>query len=278
MPSHSNIMTQTHWTSGFGWPQTTPISSWSPVFRPTYPREQIPEVVGVHICVHQRRIALCPCALANVVTRACSACKPLSSRLSSATDGREPRFPAAFYNLSRRDCEPDYTQTQESFGMRLINTTTLEVTEFVGRRPRYAILSHVWRDGEVLLEDIKNGSARGKQGFAKIANFCAIAKSEGFDFGWVDTCCIDKFSSTELSEAINSMFAWYRDSGCCFAYLDDVELDANSEDVGPSLKHSRWFYRGWVSTLSGRIDCSERLTIADATGANRTSISCYLFK
>jgi hypothetical protein len=134
--------------------------------------------------------------------------------------------------------------------MRLINTTTLEVTEFAAERPRYAILSHVWRDDEVLLEDVKNGSARGKKGFAKISKFCALAKSEGFEFGWVDTCCIDKCSSNELSEAINSMFAWYRDSGRCIAYLDDVAFDGDSADIASSLKHSRWFYRGWVSTPS----------------------------
>jgi hypothetical protein len=137
--------------------------------------------------------------------------------------------------------------------MRLINTTTLEVVEFLAQRPRYAILSHVWRDDEVLLEDVKSGSAPGKKGFAKITKFCALAKSEGFDWGWVDTCCIDKCSSTELSEAINSMFAWYRDSGRCFAYLDDVVFDTDSVDITSSLKHSRWFYRGWVRTLSNRI-------------------------
>jgi hypothetical protein len=29
---------------------------------------------------------------------------------------------------------------------------------------------------------------------------------------WIDSCCIDKTSSSELSEAINSMFNWYRNS------------------------------------------------------------------
>jgi hypothetical protein len=40
--------------------------------------------------------------------------------------------------------------------------------------------------------------------------------------GSVDRVCIDRSSSAELSEAINSMFAWYRNSSICYAYLEDV--------------------------------------------------------
>jgi hypothetical protein len=29
----------------------------------------------------------------------------------------------------------------------------------------------------------------------------------------VDTCCIDKTSSSELSEAIDSMYRWYQEAG-----------------------------------------------------------------
>lgn len=56
----------------------------------------------------------------------------------------------------------------------------------------------------------------------KIRKFCKIARDDGFDFAWVDTCRVNKDSSAELSEAINSMFQWYRDATRCYVYLADV--------------------------------------------------------
>lgn len=56
---------------------------------------------------------------------------------------------------------------------------------------------------------------------------------------WVDTCCIDKSSSAELSEAINSMFAWYRKAKICYVFLADT---SGRQSVGGS----RWFRRGWT--------------------------------
>lgn len=56
---------------------------------------------------------------------------------------------------------------------------------------------------------------------------------------WVDTCCIDKSSSAELSEAINSMFAWYRNAKICYVFLADT---SGRESMGSS----RWFRRGWT--------------------------------
>lgn len=78
-------------------------------------------------------------------------------------------------------------------------------------------------------------------GFDKVRKTCFIAKKHGFDFVWIDTCCIDKTSSAELSEAIISMYRWYRESRVCYAYLADVPSNISFE----SLK-SNWFYRGWT--------------------------------
>ena len=68
---------------------------------------------------------------------------------------------------------------------------------------------------------------------------------------WVDTCCIDKTSSAELSEAINSMCSWYRNSSRCIVYLEDVTtngIDAINQpsQFGSQFEHSRWFTRGWT--------------------------------
>ena len=39
-------------------------------------------------------------------------------------------------------------------------------------------------------------------------------------------CCIDKTSTAELSEAINSMFRWYTKAEVCYAHLVDIADDA----------------------------------------------------
>jgi hypothetical protein len=80
--------------------------------------------------------------------------------------------------------------------------------------PPYAILSHTWgADGdEVTFQDIIEHIGKNKVGYAKI-QFCANqAANDGLHYFWVDTCCIDKSSSAELTEAINSMFRWYREA------------------------------------------------------------------
>lgn len=141
--------------------------------------------------------------------------------------------------------------------MRLINVDTYKVEFFLGRIPAYAILSHCWKDGEeVSLLDMQQlDQARLKGGFKKIEECCRQAKLDGFSYAWVDTCCIDKTSSAELSEAINSMFTWYSASEVCYAYLQDV---GTTEDFEKGLKQMskdrhqqvegpiRWFTRGWT--------------------------------
>jgi hypothetical protein len=130
--------------------------------------------------------------------------------------------------------------------MRLINCNTLQLEEFFeDDTPRYAILSHRWGKEEVGLQQFLSGEGivKSKAGYTKIVNFCALAKSKGHGYGWVDTCCIDKTSSAELSEAINSMYAWYEKATTCYAYLDDVELQEGWED---GFSASVWFRRGWT--------------------------------
>ena len=150
--------------------------------------------------------------------------------------------------------------------MRLINLQTHKLEEFTDSNiPPYAILSHTWGDGEVTFQDVQILSAaelEKKAGWKKIVGFCNNVLfcrppwRLDVKHGWVDTCCIDKTSSAELSEAINSMFRWYKNAAWCVAYLTDVvsedSLDASGlrgEDTTPlttQLKGSRWFTRGWT--------------------------------
>jgi len=94
--------------------------------------------------------------------------------------------------------------------MRLIDVKTFKIKEFAADVPYpYAILSHCWGNDEVSFQDMKDLSiASKKSGFSKITRCCKAAGLDGFTLVWVDTCCIDKSSSSELSEAINSMYQW----------------------------------------------------------------------
>ncbi|KAK0704407.1 heterokaryon incompatibility protein-domain-containing protein [Lasiosphaeris hirsuta] len=120
--------------------------------------------------------------------------------------------------------------------MRLINTNireTLEVKEFWGSEiPRYAILSHTWEEEEVSFQQftqLPREELSKMKGFAKIEKTCQLARTSGIEWAWVDTCCIDKSSSAELTEAINSMFHWYQESAVCYAYLSDLKSEKREE-------------------------------------------------
>ncbi|KIO00993.1 hypothetical protein M404DRAFT_93046, partial [Pisolithus tinctorius Marx 270] len=112
------------------------------------------------------------------------------------------------------------------------------VTDFF----QIAMLSHRWGNDEPLLREIEGKKIydlRAIDGLAKLQYFCALALEKNFQWAWSDTCCIDKDSSTELQEAIGSMFSWYRRSSLTIVYLSDVS------DAG-SLASSVWFERGWT--------------------------------
>ncbi|KAM0482197.1 hypothetical protein ACHAP7_004425 [Fusarium lateritium] len=130
--------------------------------------------------------------------------------------------------------------------MRLINAQTFITTrrisfaEFHGDIPHYAILSHTW-DGnqEVIFQECNLESSKSKTGYEKIRKTCELALIDGIDYVWVDTCCIDKSSSADLTEAINSMFLWYQKASVCYVYLVD-------KFEGSPLGDCRWFTRGWT--------------------------------
>jgi hypothetical protein len=133
--------------------------------------------------------------------------------------------------------------------MRLLNTATLEFEELFGDRvPEYAILSHRWEFGEVPFEELHSPTARKKKGYAKICDFCDEVRSQGYDYAWVDTCCINKKDFTELAEAVNSMFSWYKNSSTCLIYLSDFLFrpELGQQQFEFDLAKSQWFRRGWT--------------------------------
>ena len=126
--------------------------------------------------------------------------------------------------------------------MRLLNANTLEFEEFYDYQiPKYAILSHRWGppSEEVSYNDYISGRKKNTAGYEKIVRLCYISRSQALAYCWIDTCCIDKSSSAELSEAINSMFSWYQRAQVCYAYLADVHGMFRFDQ-------SDWFKRGWT--------------------------------
>ena len=121
--------------------------------------------------------------------------------------------------------------------------------------PRYPTLSHIWgaENEEVTYKDFLKGTNEGKAGWQKI-EFCRKqAAVDGLQHFWIDTCCIDKASSAELTEAVNSMFRWYHESAKCYVYLSDVSIHDFEEHESISgrardttFQESRWFTRGWT--------------------------------
>lgn len=139
--------------------------------------------------------------------------------------------------------------------MRLLNARTFKLFEFFDDQiPHYAILSHTWGDEEITFLDVaqlESGQAglslsSKRAGFEKVAGCCRQALIDGLQYAWIDTCCIDKSSSAELSEAINSMFSWYQGAQVCYAYLSDVTWSPTGDSRGSRFAQSRWFTRGWT--------------------------------
>ena len=120
--------------------------------------------------------------------------------------------------------------------------------------PPYAILSHTWTVGEeVTYGELMTGGGKNKTGYSKI-RFCAgRAATDSLEYFWIDTCCIDKSTSTELSTALNSMFRWYQRASKCYVYLSDVfvpngftDCEAFRTTWQAAFRKSRWFTRGWT--------------------------------
>ncbi|KAI0913812.1 hypothetical protein F4823DRAFT_503901 [Ustulina deusta] len=135
--------------------------------------------------------------------------------------------------------------------MWLINVKTKTLEQFVDDTqlvPHYAILSHTWglEHQEISFQELQRGEIKTGAGQYKFDECCSQAIRDGLCYAWIDTCCIDKTNSTELSEALNSMFKWYKNAKICYAYLCDVDAGENPLEPQSSFWKSRWFQRGWT--------------------------------
>ncbi|RDX43425.1 hypothetical protein OH76DRAFT_1204880 [Lentinus brumalis] len=121
----------------------------------------------------------------------------------------------------------------------------------------YAILSHVWDTEEQSFQQtqayktqcLSSGENPRDLSTEKVKQSCILAQEHGYHWIWNDTCCIDKTSSAELSEAINSMFRYYSLADVCYAFLRDVPPKGplvDEDDVERSFGYSVWHERGWT--------------------------------
>ena len=118
----------------------------------------------------------------------------------------------------------------------------------------YAILSHTWSTHEDSFEDLRllrercsSTSANPRDVVSpKIRHCCLLAESHGYQWVWIDSCCIDKTSSSELSEALNSMFRWYSQAEVCYAFLEDVSSTCALSAQDSEFRKSRYHTRGWT--------------------------------
>jgi len=109
--------------------------------------------------------------------------------------------------------------------MRLLSAATYKLVGFKDDSiSQYAILSHTWGKQEASFHDVQVVShwlTRSGVLPYKIEQACRQAMQDGLRYVWIDTCCIDKSSSAELQEAINSMYRFYEEAEICYVYLED---------------------------------------------------------
>jgi len=154
-----------------------------------------------------------------------------------------------------------FLERESSIRKRKRGNRPAKVLEFCDdETTEYAILSHRWIAQEVDYDEMvelanialkERDEIRRRDGYQKILQSCKQAQKDRYKWLWVDTCCIDKRSSAELSEAINSMYRWYENAKVCYAYLHDVPGSsfptASDKERYPHFNGwPEWFSRGWT--------------------------------
>lgn len=169
--------------------------------------------------------------------------------------------------------------------MRLLSTKSyqlFEPHELPVPFPHYAILSHTWisPEDEITYQDFKRRKVDIESGIFKYKGWSKLRKyfdrtaRDGWEWAWMDTCCIDKTNPADTQEAINAMFRWYQDAGVCYAYLEDIDMRRIARDpflpetvdldeligshnvtnrgsalhtaLSPFFVHAKWFTRNWT--------------------------------
>lgn len=177
--------------------------------------------------------------------------------------------------------------------IRLLRTDNFQLEEPTrddkDQLPDYAILSHTWlkkengQEQEVLFADfVDPGKASEKAGWKKVKFAAREAARDGLQYVWIDSCCIDKTSSAELSESINSMYRWYECASVCYVYLNDMPRSVTEHTVPKvksldleAFKKCRWFTRGW--TLQEMIASRRNTKFYNCAGELLGTLKCLAY-
>jgi Heterokaryon incompatibility protein (HET) len=142
--------------------------------------------------------------------------------------------------------------------MRLIDTKDFKLKKFEKNEiPTYAILSHTWYTKEIEFDTFPNVPIANltspqaqdqtkNPSIYKIAGMLTQAQNDGYDWIWIDSCCINKKDPSERDRSINSMFRWYKNAASCYVFLADVTWAEDSQKNFEAFRKSRWFSRGWT--------------------------------
>ncbi|KAK2742724.1 het and ankyrin domain protein [Colletotrichum kahawae] len=109
--------------------------------------------------------------------------------------------------------------------MRLLHCLQQKIYHFTyPPSVQYAIFSHTWsspHDDEWLsYTPAGQRSHSTKQDI--IRRVCNLALSHNLQYVWIDEACIDKSSSADVSETINSLPKYFQRATICFAFLVDL--------------------------------------------------------
>jgi len=132
------------------------------------------------------------------------------------------------------------------FETRISKIDRARIRQSVAKYFKWIMFSHTWEGKEPTLKDVNLVDSVWKLDKSplneKLRQFCETAREDGYRWAWSDTCCIDKGTSTILSQSLTSMYSWYEEAAETLVYLADVL----SLSVLGDLTKSRWMTRAWT--------------------------------
>ncbi|PIL33586.1 hypothetical protein GSI_04209 [Ganoderma sinense ZZ0214-1] len=119
----------------------------------------------------------------------------------------------------------------------------------------YAILSHIWDAEEDTFQYMMKLREEDKAGRTphnplsrvreKTRLCCQLARSQGFDYVWIDYCCGDRSHVAELAKDVQSQFLYFSMAQVCYVHLRDVESGCDLHVTSSPFRASKWFESPW---------------------------------
>lgn len=148
---------------------------------------------------------------------------------------------------------------------------------------QYVMLSHRWKNGEPLLQqlgDISVYDLEPSPPNTKLKSFCLLVRDLGFRWAWDDNSCVDKSNNVILQESMVAMFTWYRDSALTVVYLCDVSSESQQPgDLWRSVWNTRvWTYQEYVAAKTIRFYTKDWKPYLGLTMSNHKQAPSIIFE